>query len=386
MNISIIGCGLIGKKRALALSADDKLIACCDTNHEASKKFGEEFKCKAYTDYRELLLEANCDAVVVAVVNKFAKEIITASLKNGKHVIAEKPLGRNVEEAGEIVRSREDGVGSKKNNRLTNEDLRLSNKDRKSEVGGHHRLAGSLWEKSESGEVRSNEYRVGSNEFVVLKTGFNHRFHPAVLKAKQLADEGAIGKIINIRAKYGHGGRAGMEKEWRASKDLCGGGELLDQGVHVIDLIRWFGGDVSEVYGAIETKFWNMEVEDNAFAILKTDKNVTASFHVSWTNWKNVFSFEIFGTDGYLKIEGLGGSYGPETLEFGKRKKEGGRPDIEILEYPTQDLSWGKEWEEFKKAVEEKREPIGSGIDGLRANEVIEAIYRSSDEKKVIKL
>jgi predicted dehydrogenase len=201
-----------------------------------------------------------------------------------------------------------------------------------------------------------------------------------------MVDEGKIGEIFNIRARYGHGGRPGMENEWRASKDLCGGGELLDQGVHIIDLIQWFGGEVKEVFGKVETKFWNMEVEDNAFAILETENNVTASFHVSWTNWKNIFSFEVFGTEGYLRIEGLGGSYGPETLEYGKRKKEGGKPDIEVFEYTPEDISWVKEWEEFKNAIKEKREPIGSGLDGLKANEVIEAIYRSNDEKRSVEL
>jgi predicted dehydrogenase len=340
MNVGIIGCGLIGRKRALALSYADKLIACCDSNIDTAKKFGAEFKCKTYTDYQKLLLEAECDAIVVAVVNKFAKGIIIEALKKGKNVIAEKPLGRNLAEAKDIV----------------------------------------------STIQQFNTSTVQPFKNSILKTGFNHRFHPAVWKAKQLADDGAIGKIFNIRARYGHGGRPGMVKEWRASKDLCGGGELLDQGVHVIDLIRWFGGEVKEVLGKVETKFWKMEVEDNAYAILKTANDVTGSLHVSWTNWKNIFSFEIFGTDGYLKIDGLGGSYGPEVLEFGKRKKEGGRPEIEIIEFPSEDVSWKNEWEEFKKAIEEKRDPIGSGIDGLKANEVIEAIYRSNDEMKSIVL
>ena len=335
MNVAIVGCGLIGRKRALALSSEDKLIACCDTNLESAKKFGQEFDCIFFDDYKKLLNETDCDVIVVAVVNKYAKEIIITGLRNGVNVIAEKPLVRNVEEAREIV-------GSKSS--------------------------------------------VSSKQYVVLKTGFNHRFHPTIWQAKQMADEGKIGKIFNIRARYGHGGRTGMEKEWRASKDLCGGGELLDQGVHVIDLIRWFGGEVKEVFGKVETKFWEIEVEDNAYAILKTYNDVTASLHVSWTNWKNVFSFEIFGTDGYLKIEGLGGSYGPEVLEFGKRKKEGGKPEIELLEFPSEDVSWKKEWEEFKKAIGENREPIGSEIDGLKANEVIEAIYRSNDEKRSIVL
>lgn len=338
MNIVIIGCGLIGRKRALALDKDDNLVACCDTNLELGKKFGQDFNCTHFADYKDLLKEMDCDIVIVSVVNKYAKEIIIDSLKLGKNVIAEKPLGRNLIESNQILHS------------------------------------------------QSQHFNTSTLQPLILKTGFNHRFHPAIWQAKQLANDGKIGKIFNIRARYGHGGRAGMEKEWRASKELCGGGELLDQGVHVIDLIRWFGGDIKEVFGKAETKFWDMEVEDNATAILKTANDVTAAFSVSWTNWKNIFSFEIYGTDGYLKIEGLGGSYGQETLEFGKRKKEGGRPDIEIFEFPTEDISWEKEWEEFKKAIEEKREPIGSGNDGLKANEVIEAIYKSDRENKAVYL
>lgn len=333
MKVAIIGCGLIGKKRALALSKDDQLVACCDKDENKARKFSEEFDCKYFTAYKKLLKDIECDVVIVAVVNKCTKDIVIDSLKIGKHVIAEKPLGRNLDEAKEII-----SVSS----------------------------------------IPVLSYSP------ILKTGFNHRFHPAILKAKELVENNEIGEIINIRARYGHGGRPGMEKEWRASKELCGGGELLDQGVHIIDLIRWFGGDVVEVFGSVETKFWDIEVEDNAYAILKTSEKITASFHVSWTNWKNIFSLEIFGVEGYLRIEGLGGSYGKETLEIGRRKKEGGVPDIKILEFPSDDVSWVNEWNEFKSSINEKREVIGSGYDGLKANEVIAAIYKSSQQKEVI--
>ncbi|HQT92939.1 MAG TPA: Gfo/Idh/MocA family oxidoreductase [Candidatus Kryptobacter bacterium] len=343
MNLAIIGCGLIGRKRALALGPDDVLVACCDVNEELAKKFAGEFMCTYFTDYRELITSVQCDAAVVSVVNKFAREIVIAFLKSGKHVLAEKPLGRNAAEAAEM-------------------------------------LAALPLPASPGLQVPK------SLPLLLLKTGFNHRFHPAIRKAKELLDAGTIGKVFNIRAAYGHGGRPGMEKEWRASKELCGGGELLDQGVHIIDLVRWFGGEVKELTGNVETKFWDLEVEDNASVIAKTDKGVTASFHVSWTNWRNIFSFEMFGTDGYLKITGLGGSYGPESLEIGKRKKEGGRPDIEVIEFPPEDISWREEWKEFKTAISEHREPIGNGYDGLMANKVIEAIYRSSIEKRVVTL
>ena len=339
MNVAIVGCGLIGKKRAAALQADDRLVACCDTDAQAADTFANLYSCKPFTDLDAMLAECVCDVVIVAVINKHAKSVISSSLKEHKHVLAEKPLGRNVSESREIV-----------------EILRDVNKSR------------------------------NAGKKISLKTGFNHRFHPAIQKAKELTDSGAIGRLMVIRASYGHGGRPGMEREWRASKELCGGGELLDQGVHIIDLIRWFGGEVAEVSGAVRTVFWNTDVEDNAFAILRTIQDVTASMHVSWTNWKNTFSFEVFGKDGYIHVQGLGGSYGLETLEIGRRKKEGGRPDIEIFEFPQGDSSWINEWREFKLSIHEGRNAIGSGEDGLKSNAVVDAIYRSDYLKKVVTL
>ncbi len=337
------GSGLIGKKRAAALDPDDVLVACCDVDRTTAERFSDEFKCAYYTDYRSMLARVERDIAVVSVVNKYALDIVVDFLKSGKHVLAEKPLGRNSDESAQM-------------------------------------LAAVQIVPSPSREVPASPCPP------LLKTGFNHRFHPAIRKAKELLDAGTIGRLFNIRAAYGHGGRPGMEKEWRASKDLCGGGELLDQGVHIIDLIRWFGGEIKELAGNVETKFWDMEVEDNAYVIAKTEKNVTASFHVSWTNWRNVFSFEIFGTQGYLKISGLGGSYGPESLEVGRRNEGGGRPDIEVIEFPSEDISWKEEWKEFKNAISENRQPIGNGYDGLKANEVIEAVYKSSRQRKWVTL
>jgi predicted dehydrogenase len=331
MKIGIIGCGLIGKKRALALDSEDILVAACDVNQEIAEAFSKTFGCRAYTDPEKLISKEDCDVIVVAVVNKYIQEITEYALRHGKHVLAEKPLGRNAAESDSMVRT-----------------------------------------------AFRNE--------CILKTGFNHRFHPALWKAKEMLGQGKIGKLLFIRGRYGHGGRPGMEKEWRASKDLCGGGELLDQGVHLIDLSRWFAGDIKTAFGKTKTKFWNIEVEDNAFILLESDSGVDIQLQVSWTNWKNIFSLELYGTDGSLRIEGLGGSYGPETLEYAARKKEGGRPDIELFEFPAEDRSWIMEWQEFKQAIKEKREPVGNGNDGHRANQIIEALYESSRNAKVINL
>lgn len=334
-NVAIIGAGLIGKKRAAAIGRAEgsRLVAVSDLDTERARALSSEFGAGVEKDWRAVLDRDDVDIVVVAVYNGHLLPIANAALASGRHVLCEKPLGRSAVESRQIIASRN-----------------------------------------------------GSAASVVLKTGFNHRFHPAIWRAKQLLDIGAIGECMNIRARYGHGGRPGMEREWRSSPRLCGGGELLDQGVHVIDLIRWFGGEVTDVYGRVETSFWDIEVEDNAMAILGTDTGVSAQFHVSWTNWKNIFSFEVHGRDGYLKASGLGGSYGPETLEYGRRRKEGGRPEIEVFNFPKLDISWDREWKEFTAAVEEQREPVGNGDDGLKANMVIEAMYASSAGERLVRI
>jgi predicted dehydrogenase len=228
--------------------------------------------------------------------------------------------------------------------------------------------------------------RAAEGAGVVLKTGFNHRHHPGIAKAKEMLSKGEIGEAMFLRCRYGHGGRQGYEKEWRASKDLCGGGELLDQGVHVVDLFRWFVGGFDETFGYTPTCYWNMEVEDNAFAMFRNKNGIVATMHTSWTQWKNLFSFEVFGKDGYLIIEGLGGSYGPETLRIGRRKPEGGVPNEESIQFDGSDISWKEEWKEFLAAIIEKREPLGSGYDGYQANRMIESVYRSAKEGRVVDL
>jgi len=349
IKVGIIGAGVIGRKRAAAISAvgkGDEIITVCDIDFEKAKVLAEEYGSKIYTDWVDIVRDSKVECVIVATPNKLLKDISIAALNNKKNVLCEKPLGRNSEEAIEIFR-------------------------------------------------KSNE------SGCVLKTGFNHRHHPAIFKAKQLIDASEIGSIYYLRCLYGHGGRPGYEKEWRASKDLCGGGELLDQGVHVVDLFRWFLGEFEEAFGQINTYYWNMEVEDNAFAMFKTNAGQIAMMHTSWTQWKNKFIFEVFGEKGYLIIDGLGGSYGVERLIIGRRKVEavdplsknersfkyaGGPPDEELIEFPGPDISWQEEWKEFVSAIKENREPLGSGYDGLMANRMIEAVYKSAKLNKPVKI
>ena len=340
LRIGIVGCGLIGKKRAKVIKEDPKCCLCCAAdvviqNAATLKEFADD-KFKAYQDWRDMLKNESLDIVITATPNKFLKKIALWAAQRKIHVLCEKPLGK------------------------------------------------SVWESERMVEVaKENE--------VILKTGFNHRHHPAIFKAHQLVEDGGIGEVCFARCIYGHGGRPGYEKEWRASKDVCGGGELLDQGVHVVDLFRWFMGDFDEAFGYVPTFYWNMEVEDNAFALFKTAKGQIASMHTSWTQWKNRFIFEVYGEAGYLIVDGLGGSYGPEKLTIGKRPKKdqqyiGGVPDEEVIIFDGPDISWDLEWKEFVQAIQESREPLGNGRDGLEANRMLAAVYRSAREQRPVKI
>ncbi len=362
LRVGIVGCGLIGKRRAtVAQELGDQVIVVADVDIARAQQVAQESGCDWTGDWREVVARDDVDVVVVATVNKVLAPITVAAVKAGKHVLCEKPLGRNADEAQQMVEAT--------------------------------RQAGR-----------------------VLKTGFNHRHHPAIWRAHELSSLGAIGPLMFIRAVYGHGGRPGYDKEWRADADLAGGGELLDQGVHIIDLCRWFmvgdprqGSDFTEAFGALGTCFWDMgyfetandelhsvsvghpssvvpRLEDNAFVLLRTTDGRVAQLHTSWTQWKNRFSFEVFGRDGYVRVEGLGGSYGTERLEIGRRKPEGGAPHVEIVEFPGPDLSWQAEWQEFASAIREGRPPLASGEDGLQTMRVIAALYASARTGQIVPL
>src|SRR6266481_3555612 len=234
------------------------------------------------------------DIVFVSAANAALAPLTRLALENGKHVLVEKPGAVNSQQLSEIEAS----------------------------------MAGSR---------------------ALIRIGYNHRFHPAFRKAYELIRESDLGDLMFIRARYGHGGRIGYEKEWRADPKLSGGGELIDQGVHLIDLSRWFLGDFETVQGHLATYFWKMPSDDNAFISLRTARGQTAWLHVSCTEWKNLFSFEIYGRHTKLHIEGLGGSYGVEKLFHYQMKPEMGIPDTKVYEFPSTDESWKIELAEFEK-------------------------------------
>jgi predicted dehydrogenase len=322
MNYAIIGCGLIGKKRLAALPEGSKLAVACDTNLERAKTLVDLAKTgRAVSDFNEAVSDPQVDVVIVATINSTLAEISAAAIQAGKHVVVEKPAGISVAQIENLI------VLEKKHG-------------------------------------------------VCVRVGFNHRYHPAFAKAREIFESGVMGELMFIRARYGHGGRVGYDKEWRADPKLAGGGELMDQGVHLIDLAGWFLGEFTRIDGHAATYFWNMPVDDNAFLDLRTAKGKTAWLHVSCTEWKNLFSFEIYSRHTKLHIDGLGGSYGVEKLIHYQMKPEMGIPDTKVYEFPGPDESWKNEMAEFEKDIELERTP-DAGLAEVRATlQIIEAIYQ----------
>lgn len=327
-NIGIIGCGLIGKKRADSLKnfGNIKIVYCCDINLESSKKLATDYNCEFTDDYTKVTNDERINIVMISTTHNKLAEIAIDAIKNKKHVLLEKPAGRNPNEIKKIVEAYE-----------------------------------------------------SMNKKFKIKVGFNHRFHPGIIKAKELIEKNpSLANIMFIRGRYGHGGRIGYDKEWRSKKEISGGGEMLDQGSHLIDLSRYFLGDFEEVKSFSGTYFWDMEVEDNCFALLKTRNNQIASIHASWTEWKNLFCFEIMFKTGKITIDGLGKSYGKETVTFHKMKPEMGPPDTEIFTFEEVDLSWEKEFENLIYSIEQDIEPNGNIYD---AYESIKLVYKTYEEE-----
>lgn len=317
--VGIIGCGLIGRKRADSLS-DVVLVACADQDRARAEQFGTHYKIPWYQDWQSMLDEDNIDIVIIATPHHVLAEITHAAMTANKHVLVEKPAARNPQELEPVL---------------------------------------TLLEHSS----------------VCVRVGFNHRYHRAFQKARQLIDEGAIGELMYVRGRYGHGGRLGYEKEWRAQPEISGGGELIDQGVHLIDLARWFLGDFVSVLGSVHTFYWDMPVEDNGFMVLKTNKEQVAFLHASCTEWKNLFCMELYGRKGKLIVDGLGGSYGVEKLTYYKMLPEMGPPETISWEYPMADNSWHIEFQAFLKDIQMKRSSEPGIQDAYQALKVVKQLY-----------
>ena len=322
MNVAIIGCGLIGNKRAQHLKGG-KLLYCVDKHIQRAQDLAAQKSCQILSSWQEVMIKPEIDIVIIATTHEVLTEISLAAIEAGKNVLIEKPGARFSKELLPVM------VAMEKSN-------------------------------------------------VVVKVGFNHRFHKALLKAYELYRAGDLGELMFIRGRYGHGGRIGYDKEWRSKPELSGGGELLDKGIHLVDLSRWFLGEFAEVEGFAHTYYWNRPVDDNGFILLKTAAKQTAFLHASCTEWKNLFSFEIYGKKAKLEIQGLGGSYGVERLSYYKMLPNMGPPETYIWEYPMGDDSWQLEFSALIEDIKHRRQANPGLKDAHAALTIVEKIAQGS--------
>ena len=323
---AIVGCGLIGRKRFRALPPGSLKYACDLDEERARHLAAATTACASTTDLEVVLGDPEVNVVIVAAANAALASIALRAVRTGKHVLVEKPGGISSTQLAEI----------------------------------------------ELAAVASG---------ALVRIGYNHRYHPAFRKSYELVQQEDLGQVMFIRGRYGHGGRLGYEREWRMDPAQSGGGELIDQGVHLIDLAASFMGEFVAVDGHAATYFWDIRVDDNAFLSLRTAGGQTAWLQVSCTEWKNLFSFEIYFKRAKLHIEGLGGSYGLERLYYYKMLPEMGPPETVIYEFPRGDTSWALELDEFLEDIRLNRTPTPGPREGRRVLEIVERIYEKSGYK-----
>ena len=325
VRVAIVGCGLIGRKRMQGLPPSARVVALVDVDRTRAEALAAAlpYEAAVSASAEAALPGAGADLVIVATVHNALAPTTLLALEAGCHVLVEKP--------------------------------------------GAHCLADLL-------AVREAARQAGRQ----VRVGFNHRFHPALLHASDLARSGAYGPLINVRGRYGHGGRPGYEREWRASRAVSGGGELVDQGMHLIDLTRYLVGDVDLAFSETRTDFWDSEVEDNAYLALRPRAGGFAWLHASWTEWKNLFSLEVACERAKVEVTGLGGSYGPERLSLYEMGPDLAPPLLQAWEFPAADVSWRDEMLDVQAALSGATDLRGASLaDCLAVLGVVEAAYRT---------
>jgi predicted dehydrogenase len=321
--VGVVGCGLIGQKRADALPPVLQLVAAFD----ADRQRAERLLAKSGLDGEVSSgVEALCRTVgpdglvIVATTHDALADVAEAAATLGCHVLIEKPGARRPDELRRVAAA-------------------------------------------------------AATRGVTVRIGFNHRFHPAIRQVREAVASGDHGELLLIRGRYGHGGRVGYEREWRADATRSGGGELLDQGVHLIDLALALGGQAVLRYAALDTLFWPMDVEDNAFLHLTVGDRGHAWLHATWTEWKNMFSLEVTCRRTKFEITGLGGSYGPERLARYAMSEQMGPPMTTVWEWPPGDGSWAAELADVVAAID-GRPAIGTSLsEGVEVLDIVEEAY-----------
>ena len=328
--IGIAGFGVVGKRRRAHIDETCQMqtVAVCDQTFAGSATLPDGLH--AYSHYRDLLANEQLDALFISLPNYMAPEVAVAALERGLHVFCEKPPGRTVEDIERVIAVERASPG------------------------------------------------------LVLKYGFNHRYHDSVQEGLRLVHAGTLGKIINLRGIYGKSTIVPFEGSWRAKREHAGGGILLDQGIHMVDLIRLFGGEFPEVKSFVSNAHWREDVEDNAYALMRGDDGRIAILHSSATQWQHRFSLEIAMTEGYIVLQGIlssSKSYGQERLIVGHRAQSpNGTAHEEVFTF-LDDHSWRDEVQEFARAIADA-EPLacGTSADALETMRLVYRIYWADPE------
>jgi predicted dehydrogenase len=332
--IGIIGYGKIGKIRHECIKNHPlvEVIGICDLDSKKCQDSGAPY----YSDYRGLL-SASPDIVFVCTYNCYIPEISIEAISRGIHVFTEKPPGRVLEDVKKI------------------KDAAIRNPN------------------------------------VKIKFGFNHRYHEGIIEAKAIVDRGRLGKVMWMRGVYGKAGGAGYDNNWRNNKNLSGGGILIDQGIHMLDLFRYFCGEFDEIKSFIGRSYWKVDVEDNVFALLRNSQTgQTAMIHSSATQWQHKFLLEIYMEKGYLEINGILSStrtYGRETLKIAQCiYDENGYPmpnPQEVMTYYDYDNSWNSEINDFVECILQHK-PVSQGNveDAIKTMQLVQRIYEVDEQWK----
>ena len=330
LKVGIAGYGIIGKRRRQNIDNNEYLetVAVCDQNYKHFELLDDGVKC--YPDYQHLLKEENIDVMFVSLPNYLAPEVTIACLEKGLHVFCEKPPGKNVEDVKKVL------------------------------------------------EVKHK------NPSLKLKYGFNHRYHDSVKDALSILRSKELGEVINLRGVYGKNGFVPFGSGWRAKRKYAGGGILLDQGIHMVDLLQLFCGDFHEAKSYISNDYWKCDVEDNAFAIMRNDQGKIATLHSTATQWQHLFSLNIFFTEGYLRLSGIlsgSKSYGQEKLIIGRRNRSATGTNREETVNYLEDNSWMDEVNEFSNSIVFDK-PVHSGTveEALAVMKLVYQIYWADNQ------
>ena len=330
LKVGIAGYGVVGKRRHFFIKGHPQLevIGLCDQSFKEDYVQNGEISCYKCTDE---LLKLNLDILFVCLTNNVAAEVTIAGLNKGLHVFCEKPPGMNVGDIQAVIQAEREKP-----------DLKL-------------------------------------------KYGFNHRYHESIKKALKIINTEKLGKIINLRGVYGKSKVIPFSGGWRSKRELAGGGILLDQGIHMLDLMRLFCGEFVEVKSYVSNDYWKHDLEDNAYALLKDKFGRIAMLNSSATQWQHKFSLDISLTEGYIELSGIlsgSKSYGEEKIKFGKREKESGNGQMESKTFRyLEDNSWRDEIYEFIDTInKDTKIESGSSLDALETMKLVYNIYFEDED------